>query len=96
MLEPLLTLDGALLLWVQDLRTPILNAFFSFYTQLGNAGLVWIILSAAMLIHPKTRKAGFWALIAMLRTAVHQRAPQAPGGPDPALAGGGGADAPGK
>ena len=66
MLETLLTLDGAFLLWLQDLRTPILNALFSFYTQLGNAGLVWIVLSAAMLLHPRTRKAGFWALIAML------------------------------
>ena len=66
MLETLLTLDGALLLWLQDLRTPILNALFSFYTQLGNAGLVWIVLSVLLLFHPKTRKAGFWALIAML------------------------------
>ena len=66
MLENLLTLDGALLLWLQDLRTPILNALFSFYTQLGNAGLVWIVLSAVLLLHPRTRKAGFWALIAML------------------------------
>ena len=66
MLETLLTLDGAFLLWLQDLRTPILNALFSFYTQLGNAGLVWIVLSAVLLLHPRTRKAGFWALIAML------------------------------
>ena len=66
MWETLLTLDGAFLLWLQSLRIPILNTFFSFYTQLGNVGLVWILLSAAMLLHPKTRKAGFWALIAML------------------------------
>lgn len=66
MLETFLHLDGAFLLWLQDLRTPILNAFFSFYTQLGDAGLIWIVLSAALLLHPKTRKAGFWALISML------------------------------
>ena len=66
MLETFLNLDGAFLLRLQDLRIPILNTFFSFYTQLGNIGLVWILLSAAMLLHPKTRKAGFWALIAML------------------------------
>lgn len=66
MLDTLLTLDGGFLLWLQNLRTPILNVLFSFYTQLGNAGLVWIVLSAAMLLHPRTRKAGFWALIAML------------------------------
>ena len=66
MLDTLLILDGGFLLWLQNLRTPILNVLFSFYTQLGNAGLVWIVLSAAMLLHPRTRKAGFWALIAML------------------------------
>ena len=66
MLDTLLTLDGGFLLWLQDLRTPILNAIFSFYTQLGNAGLVWIVLSVLLLLYPKTRKAGFWALIAML------------------------------
>lgn len=67
MLDAILALDGAVLLWIQSfLRTPVLDAFFSAFTQLGNAGLIWLALSAALLLHPKTRKVGFWALAAML------------------------------
>ena len=67
MLETLQALDGAFLLWVQDtLRTPALDSFFSCFTQLGNGGMIYIVLSVALLLHPKTRRAGFWALIAML------------------------------
>lgn len=66
MLDTLLALDGAFLLWLQEtVRTPILDRFFSFFTQLGNAGLLWLVLSAALLLFPKTRRAGFWALAAM-------------------------------
>lgn len=67
MFDTLLALDGAALLWIQEcLRTPVLNGFFSAFTQLGNAGFIWMVLSAALLLHPKTRRAGFWALVAML------------------------------
>ena len=67
MLADLLALDGAFLLWVQEvLRAPALDAFFSAFTQLGNGGMLYIALSLALLVHPKTRRAGFWALIAML------------------------------
>lgn len=63
----LLNLDGGFLLWLQDVvRNGILDPFFQFYTQLGNAGLLWIALSLLMLCFPKTRKAGFVSLIAML------------------------------
>ena len=66
MLETIQALDGAFLLWIQDaLRTPLLNAFFSAFTQLGNGGVLYIALSVAMLLYPRTRRAGFWALIAM-------------------------------
>ena len=67
MLEALQNLDGGILLWIQNaLRCGILDSFFSCYTRLGDAGLMWIILSALMLFHPKTRKAGFLGLAAML------------------------------
>lgn len=67
MLEAILSMDGVFLLWLQDVvRNPILDAFFSLYTQLGNSGMIWLLLSGLMLFHPKTRKVGFWALIAML------------------------------
>lgn len=67
MLELIQSMDGAVLLWIQEcLRSPGLTAFFQGFTQLGNMGLVWLVLSGVMLCFPKTRKAGFWALVAML------------------------------
>lgn len=67
MLEWLQALEGGFLLWVQEVvRGPVLDAFFTWYTQLGNHGLLWIILSLLFLGHPKTRRAGFCALLALL------------------------------
>ena len=67
MLEMIQALDEAALLWIQEwLRCPVLDTFFSAFTQLGNAGLVWLVVSGGMLLFPKTRRAGFWALVAML------------------------------
>ena len=51
-MEALSQWEGGALLWIQEvLRGPVQDAFFSFYTQLGNGGILWI---------------AFWALIAML------------------------------
>lgn len=67
MIETLLSLDTSLLLWIQStLRTPILDVFFSLYTQLGNVGLVWIVLSLVMVIFKRTRKVGLAGLFALL------------------------------
>lgn len=61
-----MTLDGAVLLWVQThLRTPVLDCAVSFYTTLGNAGLLFLAAAAILLCFPKTRKAGVTALLAM-------------------------------
>lgn len=38
----------------------------AFYTQLGNAGLLWIVLSLSMLCWRPTRRAGALALTAMV------------------------------
>lgn len=66
-MEWLLSLDGGALLWLQEaVRAPLLTALFQFYTRLGNGGLLWIALSALMLCHPKTRRAGACALLALL------------------------------
>lgn len=62
----LLGSDGAVLLWIQEyLRSPLLNAFFVCYTTLGNAGLVWLVLSVVMLCFKPTRRAGVTALLAL-------------------------------
>ena len=67
MLDTLLSLDGAVLLWIQEfVRCELLTPLLSLYTQLGNAGIVWIVLSVVMLCFRKTRKAGALSLVAML------------------------------
>lgn len=71
MLEILQNLEGDVLLWIQNsLRCGLLNGWFAFYTKLGDAGLLWILLSAVMLFHPKTRKAGLLGLGAMVMGLV--------------------------
>ena len=63
----LLQIDGGILLWIQDfLRCALLDPIMTVYTQLGNAGILWIVLSVVLLCIPKTRKAGFVSLLAML------------------------------
>jgi len=62
----LLELDAAVLLWIQEyLRGPLMDAFFIFYTTLGNAGLMWLILSVVMLFFKRSRRAGATALLAL-------------------------------
>ena len=66
MLEALLNVDASLLLAIQDLRLDWLDPIVAFYTQLGNAGLLWIVLSLAMVCWRPTRRAGALALTAMV------------------------------
>ena len=65
MLNQMLQADGQLLVAVQNLRVPWLDPVVSLYTQLGNAGLLWIALSLAMVLYKPTRRAGAAALMAM-------------------------------
>ena len=66
MLETIQGLDGAALLAIQSIRTPALDSLVAGYTALGNVGLMWILLSLAMLCHKSTRKAGGAALMALI------------------------------
>ena len=66
MLETLFQVDGQLLLAIQNLHQPWLDPIVSIYTQMGNAGILWIVLSLGMLIPKSTRKAGAVALCAMI------------------------------
>lgn len=65
MLDTILQLDGQLLTAIQGLHVSWLDPVVSCYTRLGDAGLLWIALSLAMLFHKSTRRAGFLALCAM-------------------------------
>lgn len=66
MLDTLLQLDGQLLVAIQGLHTAWLDPVISAYTKLGDAGVLFIALSLAMLLYKPTRKAGALALCAMI------------------------------
>ena len=51
MLEIIQTVDESILLWIQEtVRQGWLNPLVEFYTTLGNGGLLWIVLSLALLL----------------------------------------------
>ena len=59
--------DEQALVWIaQHVRSGLLDPIMSFYTKLGDAGLLFIVLGLVMLLFKSTRKAGFSALCAML------------------------------
>ena len=43
---------------IQILHTPFLDRLMCFVTKLGNAGAIWILAAAILLLIPKTRKTG--------------------------------------
>lgn len=66
MIDWLVSLDGAVLLWIQEyLRGPVQDAVMVLYTTLGNAGALFIAAAVLMLCFKKTRKAGIAALLAL-------------------------------
>lgn len=59
--------EGSFLLFLQDyIRHPWLDAFFTFITKLGNAGLIWILEGIILLICKKHRREGIAVLLALL------------------------------
>ena len=51
--------DGQILLFIQEhLRMEALNPIVIAITNLGNTGIVWIVLSIVLLFPKKTRRAG--------------------------------------
>ena len=66
MLEVIQTVDETILLWIQEtVRQGWLNPLVEFYTTLGNGGLLWIVLSLALLCWRPTRKVGAASLLAL-------------------------------
>ena len=51
---------------LQKIRTPLLDIFMSNITKLGNAGIVWILLTIVLLLIPKTRKSGLILAAALI------------------------------
>jgi len=65
MAQTLQNLDASLLLVIQSLRMDWLNSLVEGYTTLGNAGLLWIVLSLVLLCRKSTRRAGACGLLAL-------------------------------
>ena len=51
---------------IQKLRSPIGDVVVPLITRLGDAGIIWIILTVLLLIIPKTRKTGVIMMAALL------------------------------
>ncbi len=67
MIETILVLDGAVLLWIQEnLRMDWLTPLILAVTGTGNGGMIWILLSLVLLCFKKTRKAGAAGLLGLL------------------------------
>ena len=67
MINSLLALDGNILLWIQAfLRQGFWDSIVSFYTKLGDAGLMWIAVCLVLLIIPRTRRAGLAGAMALV------------------------------
>ncbi len=66
-MELFLHLDSSLLLWIQEhLRFDALTPLMKFITSLGNAGIIWILLTLILLLIPKTRRIGILCVISLL------------------------------
>ena len=65
------SIDEAILLWIQNnLQTDFLSPFVTAFTNLGNAGKIWIFLGILLLFFPKTRRIGFYTLTALLFSLI--------------------------
>lgn len=51
---------------LQNIHTPWLDKIMVAITSLGNAGILWIVLAAVLLIIPRTRKVGICMAIALI------------------------------
>lgn len=65
-MELIQSIDASILFFVQDnLRTEVLNGIMSFFTHLGDAGLIWIAMGIALMCVKKYRSCGFTILFCL-------------------------------
>ena len=61
-----MNIELSILDWFQTLHTPFLDKIMVFITRLGDAGIIWIVLSIVLLLIPKTRKSGAVMVVALV------------------------------
>lgn len=64
-----LNFDLSIFQWIQSIQNSVLDMFFKYYTTLGEAGILFIVIAIALLITKKYRKVGF-AMMAALAIMV--------------------------
>ena len=71
MLEQLFHIDGQILLWIQEyLRFPALTSVMKDITNLGNAGILWILITIVLLLDKKTRNVGYMSALALIGSLI--------------------------
>lgn len=67
MIHTIMELDAGILLFFQEfVRNRFLTPIFIAFTKLGDAGMIWILISVGFLFFKKTRKIGCMSLAALL------------------------------
>ena len=61
-----MNIELSILDWIKTLHTPFLDKIMVFITRLGDAGIIWIVLSIVLLLLPKTRKSGVVMVAALV------------------------------
>lgn len=56
--------------WLQGLHNPILDKLMCLITHLGDAGIIWIIMTIVMILIPKTRKSGVILAFALVTDVI--------------------------
>ena len=65
-----MSIEFKILDFIQTLHTPVLDKIMVGVTKLGDVGIIWIILTAILLIIPKTRRTGCVMLVALVVQTV--------------------------
>ena len=66
-MDAILQFDSSMLLWIQDsVRSDFLTPVMKVITHLGDKGILWILLTIALICFRKTRKMGMACLISMV------------------------------
>lgn len=66
MFDFLIDIEGPILLFIQNwLRFDWLDGWVAAFSRLGNAGMLWLVLCALMLLFRRTRRAGGLGLAAL-------------------------------
>ena len=65
-----MSIEFKILDFIQTLHTQVLDKIMVGVTKLGDVGIIWIILTAILLIIPKTRRTGGVMLVALVVQTV--------------------------